>query len=574
MEKQWQLLDPEPEIVDILSRQLRCSPLMARLLVLRGIRSTDRAARFLHPTVASLPPPFDMAGMGTAVERIYRALENGQHIMVCGDYDADGITATAVLTHFLRQCDATVSYYIPHRIRDGYGLTPEVVTSRLLPRQADLIITVDCGSGSHEAIAMARRAGVDTIVTDHHPVDEPPADAVAVVNPTQPSCRAGLAHLAGVGVAFYLVIALRAHLRRHGFWRNREEPNLAQFYDLVAIGSIADIVPLMGENRTLVQAGLRRINQSRRPGIDALLRTVGSSGAPVDSQTIAFQLAPRLNAAGRLAHARMACELLLTDHRQRADRLARTLGKLNSRRQSMEKSLFTSITDGMDHPADGDYPPVLVMDGADWHEGILGIVASRLARQYHRPAVVLTRRNGSAKGSARSIEGIDLTVAMARCSDLLDRFGGHPMAAGLSLPTVHLTEFKTRLETVVGQMMDAHPPVETLTIDAHVPLNRVTPALMDELDRLGPFGQGNPYPLFMDTDVHIQSCRIVGDRHRQLVMQTASGGNGRHRGIQFNVDKQLETGQRLRRIAYRPQWNVWNGKKELQFLIKAVDPLT
>ncbi|PID40639.1 MAG: single-stranded-DNA-specific exonuclease RecJ [Proteobacteria bacterium] len=572
MEKQWQLLDPDPKIVAALSRQLNCSPLMARLLVIRGIQTADRATRFLNPTFSSLTPPFELAGMRSAVRRIYHALSTDQRLLVCGDYDADGITATVVLIHFLRQCDARVSYYIPHRIQDGYGLTTDLLTSRILPKQVDLIITTDCGSGSHEAISLARQAGVDTIVTDHHPVDEPPADAVAVINPAQPGCRANLAHLAGVGVAFYLVIALRTYLREKGFWKDRPEPNLTQFCDLVAIGTVADIVPLIAENRTFVHAGLHRINRGERRGIEALLRTGRSSSAPVDAQTIAFRLAPQINAAGRLVHARMACELLLADEHDKTHRLAGTLASLNSRRQRMEKELLASILDTMPHPPDGSYPSVLVMDGANWHEGILGIVASRLARQFYRPAVVLSNRNGTAKGSARSVEGIDLTVAMAQCADLLDRFGGHPMAAGLALQTARIAEFRARLVAVVDRMLEKQVPVETLTIDAHVPLDRVTPFLMDELNRIGPFGQANPQPLFTASDIRIHACRIVGGRHRQLVMHKASDGNGLYRGIQFNADRVLAKGDHIDKIAYRPQWNYWKGKKELQFLIEAVEP--
>jgi single-stranded-DNA-specific exonuclease len=260
-----------------------------------------------------------MAGMGTAASRIHQALAGNQKVLIFGDYDADGVTATVLLVAFLRRCGARVSYYIPHRIADGYGLGTDFVNNRALPAGMDLIVTADCGSSSAmRPSPLPGRAGIDTIVTDHHPVAHLPEDAIAVVNPKRLDSQSNLTHLAGVGVAFYLVIALRAHLRKKGFWKHRREPNLKQLCDLVALGTVADVVPLVGENRTLTAAGLQRINRDARPGIEALIRMSGSPDTPVDAEAIAFKLAPRLNAAGRLVHARMACELLLTDSRSRS----------------------------------------------------------------------------------------------------------------------------------------------------------------------------------------------------------------------------------------------------------------
>ena len=567
MKKQWQLLRPDQETVRALSRQLGCTPLMARLMVIRGIGTMAQATRFLTPSLGALTPPSEMAGMADAVRRIHRAIAAGQRILVFGDYDADGITATAVLVSFLRHCGATVRYYIPHRIADGYGLGIDFINQRVLTAGMDLIITADCGSGSGDAITLARKHGIDTIVTDHHPVVHLPEDAVAVVNPARPDCRTNLAHLAGVGVAFYLVIALRAHLRGTGFWKNRREPNLKQLCDLVALGTVADVVPLLGENRVLTAAGLQQINQGSRPGIAALLRMSGSPGTPVDAETIAFRLAPRLNAAGRLVHARMACELLLTRNTGKADHLARTLCRLNTRRQSMEKELLETILSRLPSPGQLNRP-VLVMDGSGWHEGILGIVAARLVRRFNRPAVVISTRNGSGKGSGRSMNGIDLSAVLAQCSELLEAFGGHPLAAGLTLQATNIAAFRDRLETVVGQMMTDQAVEPTLSIDARVPLNEVTPELMDGLNRLGPFGQGNPYPLFMDTGVRVHTCKAVGENHRRMVLGSGSGNGEKHPAIQFNVpDGPVQPGL-FKKMAYRPQWNYWNGRKRLQLMVE------
>ncbi len=571
MKKQWQLLNPVPEVVGTLTRQIGCSPLLARLLAIRGIRTEAQARRFLSPSFSQLTPPLEMAAMDAAVDRIRCALDAGERILVFGDYDADGVTATALLVGFLRQCGARVDYYIPHRIVDGYGMAADFIAKRARPAGVQLIITVDCGSDSQEAIDLALQAGIHTIVTDHHPIHQLPGNAVAVINPTRPDCQANLAHLAGVGVAFYLTIALRTHLRQSGFWKKRREPNLKQLCDLVALGTVADVAPLIGENRALTAAGLQQINRDPRPGIAALLGMSGRPNAPTDAESIAFRLAPRLNAAGRLVHARMACELLLTEDRQRARRLAAALDRLNSRRQSMEGELVQSIQTRLTGSPDDLAYPVLVVHGNGWHEGILGIVASRLARQFHRPAVVISSRNGTAKGSARSVEGIDISAALEACADLLDRFGGHPQAAGLSLQACHIEALKSRLETAVGRLVAAHGTAPTLPIDAHLPLSHVTPQLMESLERLGPFGQGNPHPLFMDTGVRVQACKTVGRHHRQMVLGGGSGG-GTHAAIQFNVSDTLSGGDRLEKIAFRPQWNYWKGQKRLQLIIEDAIP--
>jgi single-stranded-DNA-specific exonuclease len=573
MEKQWQILDPDPRTVRTLSDQLACHPLLARLLAIRGIRTKDQAHQFLNPSFAHLTPPLEMAGMAAAVERIGHALSAHETMIVFGDYDADGITATALLVEFLRKCHARVGYYIPHRMTDGYGMGVDFIDNRAKPAGIDLIITVDCGSGSGEAIAVAHEAGIHTIVTDHHPIDRPPEEAVAVINPSRSDCPAGLSHLAGVGVAFYLVIALRAHLRKTGFWQNRPEPNLKQLCDLVALGTVADMAPLIRENRTLTAAGLDQINRGIRPGIAALMQMSATPEQPADAETIAFRLAPRLNAAGRLVHARMACELLLAKESRKANRLAGALCRLNSRRQSMENDLLASILERFARiPTDLDRS-VLVVSGNRWHEGILGIVAARLTRQFNRPAVVVSTRNGMAKGSARSVEGVDLPVALNDCADLLDRFGGHALAAGLSLPAANIDDFKSRLEKAVDRMTAGGDPAPPLCIDARLPLDEISPQLMKNIERLGPFGQGNPYPLFMDTDVRVRDWQTIGKRHRRLVLQSAAGNGVSHPAVQFDVAADSPTAMdRFEKIAYRQRWNYWKGNKKLQIVIEATRP--
>ena len=510
-----------------------------------------------------------MADIEIAVQRISQAIVHGEKILVFGDYDADGVTATAVLVTFLRQCEAQVSYAIPYRMTDGYGMGVDYINTHAKPAGIRLIITADCGSSSGAAVSQARELGIDTIITDHHYADQRPSDALAVVNPNRPDCPSGLSHLAGVGVAYYLIIALRTHLREKGFWKKRRQPNLKQLCDLVAIGTVADVVPLVKENRTLATAGIDQINRGQRPGINALIKMSSASPQPVDAESIAFRLAPRINAAGRLVHARMACELLLTNNKKKAERLASALCRLNNRRQTMESELLESIIHRINQTVPPTRPSALVVDGDRWHEGILGIVAARLMRQFNCPAVVISTRNGIGKGSARSVAPIDLTQALDRCADLLDRFGGHPLAAGLVLPTANIVDFRARLEATVNQLTEGALPSSVLHIDAPLPLSQLSPALMESLDRLGPFGQANPAPVFMDTDVRIIQCKTVGGRHRQMVLQSGQGSNGSVKAIQFNVTNEWSSApSRFEKIAFRPQWNYWNGRKTLQLVVE------
>jgi single-stranded-DNA-specific exonuclease len=569
MKKQWQILDPDQNSIAQLSRQLGCGSMLARLLFLRGLTTIELARGYLQPSLVELTSPLKLADMKTAVKRIYRALATKEKIMVFGDYDADGVTATVILVSFLQNCGAQVRYAIPHRLTDGYGLSSAFIKNRAMRTDATLIITVDCGSGNDEAIAYAKKNGIDTIVTDHHPVDPVPKKAAAVINPSRKDCTAKLNHLAGVGVAFYLVIALRTYLRGKNFWKKNDEPNLIQYCDLVALGTVADISSIRLENRILTATGLRRINRAPRPGIASLMRKGKIPEGPVTAETIAFQLAPRLNAAGRLAHARIASELLLSESKKKANRLAKALCRLNSRRKDLENELLETILVRLESDPKNDVGPVLVVHGEGWHEGLLGIAAARLVRMFDHPAIVISTCNGKGKGSGRSIEGIDLSFALSQCADLLDRYGGHPLAAGLTLPSSKIEAFTDRLTRVVDHLhrsMDSQP---TITIDARVPITDVTPALMNELERMEPFGQGNPPPRFFDPHVHVLSSNRIGINHRKFVLANRSGMGDRKEAIQFNVSEPSPSNGDLASIIYRPQWNYWKGNRRLQLLIEA-----
>ena len=572
MKKQWLVANPDQKSIHTLAKELGCSGLLAKLLVLRGITSKEQAIEFLHPSLGALTAPLQLAGMKTAVVRVHQALVHDEKIIVFGDYDTDGVTATAVLVSFLRSCGATVRYAIPYRPIDGYGLNVRFIQKRALPAGAKLIITVDCGSGSNEAISYAKKVGIDTIVTDHHRVRPLSSDAVSIVNPTRNDCTADLDHLAGVGVAFYLVIALRSHLREKKFWKNRKEPNLKNYCDLVALGTVADISPIVHENRILTTAGLHQMNQSPRPGISALVRMGRVSEAPVRAETISFQLAPRLNAAGRLAHSRIASELLLANNRQKADRLAKALCRLNSKRQHMENDLLQTILSQLKNDPHEVEGPVLVVHGENWHEGVIGIVAARLVRMFHRPSIVISTCDGTGKGSGRSIEGIDLSFALQQCADLLDRYGGHPMAAGLSLPDAKLQAFKIRLTKVVNQLYGSIEPHAKKIIDARVSICEITPSVMSELERLEPFGRNNPYPQFVDHGVRVLSSNRIGNEHCKMVLESPACRGIQKTALQFNTSAQIPAKGDVVSIVYRPQWNYWKGSRHLQLLVEDIAP--
>ena len=568
MEKRWQILRPDPQAVNRLTVQLGCHPVIAGILASRNFTTVEKATRFLKAPLSDLRNPLSLADMDAAVNRIYRAIIHRQKILIFGDYDVDGITSTALLLDFLRALDVPVSYYIPHRIREGYGLHPAQVTEQAIPQHIDLIITVDCGSGSHHAIRTARESGIDVIVTDHHEIDFPPPEACAVINPKRKDCPAGLENLAGVGVAFYLVIALRKHLREQNFWKNRPEPNLKQTCDLVALGTVADMVPNLEENRILIRAGLEVLNARSRPGVDELLRISGIHNRPVDAEDIAFRLAPRLNAAGRLEHAAIAVELLTTRDTDKARQISVTLNSLNRIRQETEQAVHEEITQNLKANPALLNRRTLVLAQEGWHEGILGIVAGRLTRKLFRPVILIAIHDGFGKGSARSIPGVNLYHALEQCRDLLDNFGGHAMAAGVKIGTPAIKTLQDRFETVVATSTPEENFIPSLTIDAVMDLPEISTGLIDALEDLMPFGPGNHVPLFMAGNVKVDQVKIIGGKHRQLTLKCPGLPGGIIKAIQFNVDPSTPRPDHFMRIAYRLQWNHWNGRKTPQIVIE------
>jgi single-stranded-DNA-specific exonuclease len=556
MKKNWHLMDADADTVRTLTHALCCHPVVAAVLANRRLDSPEKAQAFLNASLSQLRPPTSLKDLDKAVHRIARAITAGENILLFGDYDVDGTTATSVLLEFLKTCGARVSYYIPHRLKEGYGLQPCHMAEVAVPRQASLMITVDCGSGSHAAVDAARAAGIDVIITDHHNMPDTLPTAVAVVNPKRRDCPSGLEHLAGVGVAFCLVIALRKHLRDTRFWEDRAEPNLRSLCDLVALGTIADMVPLLADNRILAKAGLDLIASTRRPA---------------EADDVAFRLGPRLNAAGRLDHAGLSVELLTTDRMDTARELARTLNALNAGRQEIEKGILADIDAIVRRQPEMLERRTLVFAQPGWHEGVIGVVASRVVERYYRPVVLIALKGDEGRGSARGIPGIDLYACLAACNTHLEALGGHAQAAGLRVKTDRLPAFQLAFEEAVRSVSGPEVFIPRITIDAVLNFEEISEDLVDQLESLMPYGSGNPEPLFMARDVAVVSSTWVGNNHRRMTLRQPGRGAGVSvRAIQFNADPGSATQTRFARMAFKLRWNRWNGSRTVQLVVENV----
>nr|MCU0540045.1 single-stranded-DNA-specific exonuclease RecJ [Desulfobacterales bacterium] len=573
MEKHWNVAAPDEAVVARLREALGCHRAVAAVLANRGLDSPEKVLSFLNASLSELRPPTELKDIDKAAARLARAVIAGEQILLIGDYDVDGTTATALLFEFLRGCRARVSYYIPDRLREGYGFQPQQIAAVASPRGATLLVTVDCGSGSHSAVAAARAAGIDVIITDHHILGGELPAAVAVVNPKRADCPAGLSHLAGVGVAFCLVVTLRKHLRERGFWQGRPEPNLRVFCDLVALGTIADMVPLVTDNRILAKAGLELIGSIRRPGVAALMEASGILHRRAGVEDVAFRLGPRLNAAGRIGHGSLAVELLTADGMERARELARRLDDLNGRRQELEKQVLKEIEDRIRRQPELLARRSLVFAGTGWHEGVVGVVASRIMERYYRPVVVIALNGDHGRGSARGLPGMDLLACLDACRDRLEELGGHLQAAGLRLAADQLEAFQAAFEESVRRCCPPSLFTPYLTIDAELSLSDITGELADQLEALTPCGIGNPEPLFMDRNVTIVSSARVGTGHRRMVLRSACpAGAPRLQAIQFHAGPEENQPDAFSRMAFRVRWNHWNGTRRLQLVVDAVQP--
>jgi single-stranded-DNA-specific exonuclease len=517
--KVWQTVASDDRAAVALAQEARIPLAVARLLHARGYRDAEAADRFLNPRLSAIGDPFDLPGMEAAVARIWRAIDALERIAVFGDYDVDGITSAALLTQVLRALGADAVPFLPHRLEEGYGLSPEALERCLESCRPRLLVTVDCGTGSVAAVEEASRRGVDVIVTDHHEPGEQLAPACALVNPKL-GADERLHALAGVGVTFKLCHALAKHGRAAG--RPLAGLDLKPHLDLVALGTIADIVPLVGENRILARHGLVQMNQTQRPGLEALIDVAGIQDE-IDAYEVGFRLGPRLNAAGRLGDAQRALELLMGDDATRVRELAEELDRSNRERQEIEARTLKEALTELEARFDPARDFGLVVGRAGWHPGVVGIVASRLLQRFHRPVAVVAVSDDGGRGSCRSIEGFDMVAGLRACADDLAKYGGHAMAAGLELKPGRLTAFAESFNEAASQLLAGRDLRPTQRIDAWLALDEVDDALADAMDRLRPFGVGNTTPVWAARAVRVVGPpRVVGQGHLKLLL--AGGG--------------------------------------------------
>jgi single-stranded-DNA-specific exonuclease len=545
-----------------LARELGAPVAVAHALVNRGLLDAEAARRFLDPGIEDLHDPFLLRDLDVAVARIQRAVSAGERIFVHGDYDVDGITSTFLLYSVLRELGGRVEVRIPHRTRDGYGLSVDAM-NEAHRRGCTLAITVDCGVTAVDAVARGRELGLDTIITDHH---EPPAllpAALAIVNPRRPGCAYPFKELAGVGVTFKLAEALL---------RGRGGPGRAREYlDVVALGTIADVVPLVGENRVLARLGLESLNRTPRMGLKALMEVSGLSGRAVTSRQVAFVLAPRINAGGRMGNAEQGLRLLLARDDAEARDLAQSLEEDNQRRRKHDEDALAEATQRVEHELGWPECASILLWSEHWHAGVIGIVASRLVERFHRPALLVALDGERGRGSGRSVPGLDLNAVLAECSDLLEAYGGHAFAAGLTVHRSRLPELRERLERLVGERLSADarvPPSDE--IDADVELADCDLELVDWLERMSPHGLKNPEPLFQATGLTVESATTVGQgRHLRLLVRD---GTGCAEAIGFGLGARADEVRRARscKLAFVPTRNEWRGETRIQLKVKAV----
>ena len=559
----WHLRTANHRLAHKLEEALAIPPLVARILTTRNITSQPQAENFLYSRLKDMHSPYQLPDIDKAVTRIAAAIAEGEQIAIYGDYDVDGITGTALLVHFLSSLGGTVHYHIPHRITEGYGLNSEAL-QRLHSQGVTLVVTVDCGSTDHEPIQLARERGMDIIVTDHHKLPDIPPDANAIVNPKGNEEKGELANLAGVGVAFYLATAIRAHFRRQGRWTSSEQPNLKNYLDLVALGTLADMVPLTGTNRILTSVGLSELSRTPRSGLKALKETCGIRDRRISDWDVVFRLGPRLNAPGRLGNGDTALRLLLTTESAEAQNLAQQLEQLNRERQSLENQLLAEAVSLIDSNKAHEERSSLVLASPGWHKGLLGLVASRLTERFNKPTILLTQVDELWEGSGRSVANFDLYQALARCKNHLLRFGGHRLAAGIGLAQSQLGDFCHAFEQVVQEDITSEDTQQSKKFDAVVHLEEITPELMTYLEQMQPYGVGNPEPVFCCRDFMVEHSQILKGGHWQLRLRQ---GKARLPGIGFNL---LEFDQSLplpRLLLFSPRWNLWRGERQIQMHI-------
>ncbi len=563
-DKKWVRRNFDPDASLRISTELNLPREIGMLLSARGISTTEEAKIFLSPSLRDLPDPFLFREMEKAVKRVARAIVNEEKIAIHGDYDVDGITSTALLYLFLKEVGArNVSYILPNRITDTYGLSMEAVKV-LYEKGVTVLITVDCGSSSYREVEFAQSHGMDVIITDHHQIGDRVPPAFALLNPNRKGCSFPSRELAGVGVAYYFVIGLRSYLRRTGFFRRREEPNLKKYLDLVALGTIADIVPLTGANRIFVKKGLEVLEDTKRPGLVALKKVAGIENSRITPYTVGFIIAPRLNASARLGDTELPFRLLISENLEEGIVIARELEKRNRERQELERLIEKEALEHYSSSGDAEGRKTLVLYNPEWHPGIIGLVASRLAERFRKPTFILGNKGDVTVGSGRSLPGIHLFSVLKEMEDLFISYGGHSMAAGLTIEEEKIPLLIERIEEVVSRIGRDLEIVETYDFDLQP--SRLSMELMEGINLLQPYGEGNPEPLFRARNLTVQKRYMTSTgNHLKLILEDEDGK--RFSAIAFRWKGDTPPEESKVEIIYTPHINTYNGFKEIELHI-------
>ncbi len=571
MKKEWVLLDANSEKVSRISKTLGISETVAQVLVNRGIDDVESASLFLQAKLRSLPDPSLLKNAQKASELIVEAVKARKRIVIYGDYDVDGITSTVLMYQFLKILGADVHYYIPHRLEDGYGLNTYTL-EEIATEGGQVVITVDCGITSIEEVRYARQLGLDIIIADHHHIGETIPDAIAVINPHFEDCCYPFKEMAAVGVAFSLLMVLKKTVEKDGFFRG-QLPNLKEYMDIVALGTVADMVPLVGTNRIFVKHGLQQMRENKRPGLVALAHVCGlKSLDEVTPAIISYKMAPRLNAAGRIGNAVKGVDLLLSPTYEQATKIAEELNVTNEYRQKLEAEIFDQAVKMVEERG-LHRQHTIVLHSQDWHPGVIGIVASRLVERYYKPTIMISVESGIGRGSARSIQSLHIYNVLEHLNELLVQYGGHKYAAGLTIREENIETFVRRFEEVVAERLTPEDYRNILEVDAVLDLSRLTPELVVALLQLEPFGMNNSEPNFLARNLIIKKQSVINRSHLHWRL-SADGSPFQFNAIGFGLagDRPLPAvGDRVD-IVYFPRVNTFNGDVSLQLYVKDFRP--
>ena len=558
MNKKWEIYKANEEKVEELQKKYKLNRLLSTLLTNRGITEETEIEKFLNPKRSDFYDPFGMPDMEKAVERILKAIENKEKIIIYGDYDVDGITSVTVLKSFLEERGIQVNVYIPNRLNEGYGLN-KTAMEEIAKQGNKLMITVDCGITAVEEVEYAKKFGIETIITDHHEPAEELPKAIAVVDAKRKDNKYECRNLAGVGVVFKLIQALSIKLKL-------DQKEYLKYLDIVCVGTISDIVPLTDENRVIVKLGLKLVEQTKNLGLKEILQSCGYS--KINSTTISFGVAPRINACGRMGHQEEALNLLVSKEEKEVKKLTQKINEYNKIRQEIEKNIYNEAIEQIEKERN-DNKNTIVVFGKGWHHGVIGIVSSKITELYFKPSILLCEEDGECKGSGRSIPGFDLHEALMECNDTIEKFGGHAMAVGININKEKIEEFKEEFEKIAKEK-EVDKIIPILNLDAEIKLDDVNKEMLDSLKELEPFGEANKMPIFAFRNLKIDSIRSLSDgKHLKL---SVKDNKNIINAIGFNMGTLTDTyriGDRVD-IAGNLEINSFNGVDSIQINIKDI----